>query len=741
MAVLLVTTLIVAVVGVLQLTHLDGRFAEMVDYTGKAIQLTGDSRIELLAAIRSTKNAILADDRETATEFAEEARQALERSKAAAEQLRQIVGVNVNTPEGKSVAELERAFSEYEDIQKQTLRLAVAKSRRDGEKSLYIGLYRQAREFEEFAASLATGAPPTSPSTNSTEQQSARETAAKSAVGCFYDLLFHVARHLNATSEQDMRQMEPEIRERVIRLQEAMRRFSSTLSDAERLEAGTAIASFEGIRSLVNSAVQSSSANSDALAAGLTMKEGYTSSDRCSVLLAGARVALKDRQSEDRKQVESAASLARRIVITTACVGSVLSLILAVIAIRSITGPVAHGMKVFEGIAGGDLTQRMNLKSQDEIGRLGAASDQMAGVITGVVRRVREVSDSLGRSAGNLTGVSNDLLAQSQQMTSQSESVAAGTEQMSTNVATMAAAAEEMSVNVAGISSASEEVSVNVASIVQNADSTSRSVGSVAESIGRITASLEEVARNAKQGSQMTQQARDMAASATAAMRQLDQAASEITKVTEVIKSIALQTNLLALNATIEATSAGEAGKGFAVVAAEVKELASQSAHSAEEIARKIESVQSSTREAVKVIDNVAQFVGEVNDTAGRISEAVDGQTRTAGHIAAAVEEARHGVESIARSIAEVAKGATDVSRNTAEAASAATDVSRNASEAAKAAETISANIHGVSQASRHNSASAEKVTEAARMLAEIATQLERSVSRFKVEDSATNNA
>src|SRR5206468_658358 len=84
---------------------------------------------------------------------------------------------------------------------------------------------------------------------------------------------------------------------------------------------------------------------------------------------------------------------------------------------------------------------------------------------------------------------------------------------------------------------------------------------------------------------------------------------SEITKVTEVIKSIALQTNLLALNATIEATSAGEAGKGFAVVASEVKELASQSAQSAEDIARKIESVQNSTREAVKVIERFAQCV------------------------------------------------------------------------------------------------------------------------------------
>jgi methyl-accepting chemotaxis protein len=220
-------------------------------------------------------------------------------------------------------------------------------------------------------------------------------------------------------------------------------------------------------------------------------------------------------------------------------------------------------------------------------------------------------------------------------------------------------------------------------------------------------------------------------------MRQLDQAAGEITKVTDVIKSIALQTNLLALNATIEATSAGEAGRGFAVVAGEIKELASQSGQSAEEIARKIESVQVNTREAVKVIEDVARFIGEVNVSAGRISEAVDLQTGTADRIAADVAQTRKGVEDIARSIAEVAKGANDVSGNTAEAAKAANEVSRNAAEAAEAAQTISSNIHGVSEATRQNNASAVQVDETARRLNEIATELQRGVAHFNTGASA----
>jgi methyl-accepting chemotaxis protein len=262
---------------------------------------------------------------------------------------------------------------------------------------------------------------------------------------------------------------------------------------------------------------------------------------------------------------------------------------------------------------------------------------------------------------------------------------------------------------------------------------TNENVGAVADSIARITSSLKGVASDAKQGSHLTQQAREMAGKATAAMQQLGQAATEINKVTEVIKSIALQTNLLALNATIEATSAGEAGKGFAVVAGEIKELANQSGQSAEEIARRIETVQNSTRDAMKIIEGVAMCIGEVDESAGRISSAVDAQTEIAAKIATDVSEAKQGVASIARSIAEVSKGATDVSGNTAEAAKAATDVSRNASEAATASGSISSNIHGVSEATRLNTASSVKVSEAAGRLREIAQELQKSVARFKV--------
>src|SRR5262249_12379836 len=269
----------------------------------------------------------------------------------------------------------------------------------------------------------------------------------------------------------------------------------------------------------------------------------------------------------------------------------------------------------------GDVSARLHLDLKDEIGHLARGLNKVTETLCGVVGNIRTVSNSISRSADELGQLSQGLLAQSEEVSVQAGSVASGTEQMATNINTMAATAEEMSVNMSSISSASEEISVNVGTISQAAEATTRNVESVNTAIDDITRAFGEIAREAREGAQITSKAQSMAEHATETIAALDRSAAEINKVTELIKMIALQTNLLALNATIEATSAGEAGKGFAVVAGEIKELAHQSAKAAEEITRKIEGVQGSTREAVKVIEGVSQTIPTINASAGRICE------------------------------------------------------------------------------------------------------------------------
>ncbi len=734
--VLLATTVTLAVAGLRQLTNLT-RFESMVNTLIDETTLASQARRAFLLAVRAEKNAVLAEDKTRASEFADRARTDLSQAKGFRDELAKLIGANTAAPEGKPLSDLDRAMEEFEKNQKEVLRLAVIKSIVDGKNILNKDLHQRAHDAEEFVASLSEPDAEGSASTSRPASGSPRTAAlaGQQLIGRLYDLLYHADLHLDAPDEKEITRLDAEVRPRVIAVQESLRRLSVLLSDAERSRGAAVLASLESLKPQITRIQDLSHINSDILARDMTITKTVELADSCDAALAELLDILRERLKAERNKLGDAVSFGRTVITSTAAIGGLIAVLLALLMIRSITRPVEHGVVVFQAIAAGDLTRRMSLDRRDEIGRLASASDNMADSLCKVVTQIRLLAGRLGESAGELSGVSHDLLAQSQEMATQAESVAAGTEQTSTNISGMAAAAEQMSVNVSGISSASEEVSVNVGTISATAEAASRRVGSVTDSIAKITTSLQDVARDARQGSQMTQQARDMAAAANQAMRQLGQAAGEITKVTDVIKSIALQTNLLALNATIEATSAGEAGKGFAVVAAEVKELAGQSGQSAEEIARKIDSVQSSTREAVKVIEEVARFIGDVNVSAARISEAVDLQTRTADQIATDIAGARKGVEDIARSIAEVAKGANDVSCNTAEVSKAATDVSRNAAEAAKAAEIISSNIHGVSEATRQNSASSVQVNEASKRLKEIAADLQRSVSRFKTDE------
>ncbi len=147
-----------------------------------------------------------------------------------------------------------------------------------------------------------------------------------------------------------------------------------------------------------------------------------------------------------------------------------------------------------------------------------------------------------------------------------------------------------------------EEISINM--------------NTVSASMEEMDAGMRSISENARTGSTIAGEAREKTLAVSEAMTLMDEASSEISEVSEVIKKIADKTHLLALNATIEAASAGDAGRGFAVIAGEIKELAVQSAQAAENIGRRIEGVKQGNEKVVLVVSDIAT-------TTERISEVV----------------------------------------------------------------------------------------------------------------------
>jgi methyl-accepting chemotaxis protein len=384
---------------------------------------------------------------------------------------------------------------------------------------------------------------------------------------------------------------------------------------------------------------------------------------------------------------------------------AVVSILIGMFLTFSIIRPLNVVVGVLSKIENGDMTVRAGLDRGDELGTLSKAQDKLSAKLRSIFSNLKQDADTIAGSAEELSSVGRQIASGAEETVAQSASVASTTEQTSVNISAMASGAEEAAVNANEVASAAEQMSANM--------------NTIATAVEEMSASINQISSNAGEASKVAGQATVKSRDATDVMNKLGTAAKEIGHVTEVIKKIADKTNLLALNATIEAASAGEAGKGFAVVAGEIKELANQSAISADDIARRIEGIQVGTGEAVTVIKDVSEIIVKINQSVEAISAHVAQQTKASNEIASNVAQANTGSKRVAGAIGEVAKGSKDIARN--------------AGEAAKGATVVNQNVSGMSQAAKDSVQGARQINQGASELARIAGDLKNVLSQFRV--------
>ena len=297
---------------------------------------------------------------------------------------------------------------------------------------------------------------------------------------------------------------------------------------------------------------------------------------------------------------------------TQLAIGSLLAMLLAVGSVvwllRSKLAPLSDLVRQAEALGAGDLSVRLNVSSNDEIGQLSRAFNQMSQALSTMVEHIRRASEEVNSRAQALSGLSGGAYE--------------GMEQQSGEITSMAGAVEEFSAT-----------SLNIA---DNMGATQR--------LAQENAQQTQIGRSSMQeaSSSLEQIAGALNTTATV-INTLGQRSQEIGGIVSVITSIAEQTNLLALNAAIEAARAGEQGRGFAVVADEVRNLASRTRQATDEISGMIHSIQQETGNAISTMEQGNLLMQEGLSRNANVASAlarIDEQSRSAGQQFAAITTA-----------------------------------------------------------------------------------------------------
>jgi len=349
-----------------------------------------------------------------------------------------------------------------------------------------------------------------------------------------------------------------------------------------------------------------------------------------------------------RQAVKNATTLSFVMIAVSLAVG-LLSLLISLRIIASITKPLGLVKSVTAQVAEGDLTRRIELKSQDEIGEICTSVNKVVSHFHEVISRVAHNTKAVATASQELSGAAKQMAQGAELVAGQAGSVATASEQMAAT---------------------SNEIARNCTVAAEGSQQANHAAMAGAEVIKGTVTGMNLIADNVRGSAR--------------SIGSLGKKSEQIGAIVSTIDDIADQTNLLAVNAAIEAARAGEQGLGFAVVADEVRKLAKRTSEATKEIADMIKAVQNETKGAIKVmetgvvevekgtteaaksgdaLEEILQQIGAVTLQVSQIATAAEEQTATTGEISNNIQTINEVVQETARGAQESAASAQQLAR------------------------------------------------------------------------------
>ncbi|WP_437137134.1 methyl-accepting chemotaxis protein TlpB [Bacillus safensis] len=367
--------------------------------------------------------------------------------------------------------------------------------------------------------------------------------------------------------------------------------------------------------------------------------------------------------------------------------------ILIFFIIRSITKPLSTLVSSSKKISQGDLTEKIDVRSKDEIGQLGTSFNEMSESLRDVIQAVQTSVENVASSSEELTASAGQTTKATEHITSSIETFSNGNENQNEMVEQSAAHLKQMN---EGLNEVAETSEVITASSVQSK--------TVAETGGQL---VEQTVGQMKTIDHSVKEAEGV-------INGLEHKSKDITNILGVINGIADQTNLLALNAAIEAARAGESGRGFSVVAEEVRKLAVQSSDSAKEIEKLV-------NEIVSEIETSQNMFKAVNE------EVKNGLTIT--------DQTKESFSQINEQTAEIAARINEMNTTVRELSKGSEQISKAVNEIADVSRESSASIQDIAASAEEQLASMEEISSSSTTLSQMAEELRDLIKKFKISE------
>jgi len=368
----------------------------------------------------------------------------------------------------------------------------------------------------------------------------------------------------------------------------------------------------------------------------------------------------------------------------------------------------------------GDLTKRITITKNNEIGELADSFNKTLDMIKNMVINIKKETEVLTVTGNDLASNMNETAASINEITANVQNIQSRILSQSASVSETHATMEQVVININKLNGHVENQSSNISSASSAIEQMVANTKSVTDTLIKNAANV-QILKDASESGRTGLQA------VAADIQEIARESEGLLNINSVMENISSQTNLLSMNAAIEAAHAGEAGKGFAVVAGEIRKLAENSSQQSKTISTVLKKIK-------EAIDKITRSTGNVLDKFEDIDSSVRVVAEQEEHVRCSMEEQQAGSRQILEGISNINEITRQVENGSKEMLNGAREVINESTNLEKTTQEISLGMSEMASGANEMNASIVHINDISCKTREEISLLMKEVSMFKVE-------